>query len=86
MSSIEITIRNPSGLHARPAAQLSTFCKQFPNDVVLSGGGRTSNPKSIFSLLASGFKKGDLVTVTVAGEGAQEIAEKIVSFINSLEG
>lgn len=86
MSSQDTTIKNPTGLHARPAAQLSAFCKQFSNDIRISSEERSSNPKSIFSLLSGGYKQGEIITVEVQGENAQETAAQIVSFIDALEG
>ena len=85
MFELEIVIQNPTGLHARPAAQLSALCKSFPNTITLTSGERKANPKSIFSLLSGCFVKGDTVRVGVEGENAQEVAEKIAAFIQTLE-
>jgi len=81
----ETVIQNPTGLHARPAAQLSAFCKSFPNEISVSSGERKANPKSIFSLLGGCFKKGETVRVHVEGEDAEQVGKAIVSFIESLE-
>jgi phosphotransferase system HPr (HPr) family protein len=81
----ETVIKNPMGLHARPAAQLSAFCKSFPNEIAVSIGERKANPKSIFSLLAGGFKKGETVLVSVKGTDADEVGKQVVAFINALE-
>lgn len=85
MSSIETIVKNPTGLHARPAAQLSAFCKKFPNTVKISSGERDCNPKSIFSLLQGCFKVGDSVTIEADGDDAQSVAEQIAAFIDGLE-
>jgi phosphocarrier protein len=81
----ETVIQNPTGLHARPAAQLSALCKSFPNDITVSSGERKANPKSIFSLLGGCFKHGETIRVRVEGENAEKAGKTIVSFIESLE-
>jgi phosphocarrier protein HPr len=85
MSMMQTMVRNPSGLHARPAAQLSAFCKKYPNDIRLTCGDRTCNPKSMFSLLGGCFKAGDTVTVSVENDDTGSTAQQIVSFIAGLE-
>ncbi|MEA4938567.1 MAG: HPr family phosphocarrier protein [Christensenella sp.] len=86
MFELDTVIKNPTGLHARPAAQLSALCKSFPNEITLTSSERKANPKSIFSLLSGCFVKGETVRIGVEGENAQEIAEKIAAFIETLEG
>ena len=86
MFELDTVIKNQTGLHARPAAQLSALCKSFPNEITLTSGERKVNPKSIFSLLSGCFVKGETVRIRVEGENAQEVAVKIAAFIEALEG
>lgn len=81
----ETVIKNPTGLHARPAAQLSAFCKRFPNAITVSSGERSVNPKSIFSLLSGCFKQGETVVVGADGEDGERVAGEIAAFIDALE-
>ncbi len=82
----ETVIPNPTGLHARPAAQLSALCKSYPNAITVSSGERITNPKSIFSLLSGCFKQGEAIVVRVDGEDGERVAGEIVAFIDALEG
>lgn len=84
MFQAETTIKNPTGLHARPASQLTQLCKSFPEKITLVTGGHQVDPKSIISILAAGMKSGTTITVQVEGENEQEVGEKIVTFINGL--
>lgn len=86
MFELDTVIKNPTGLHARPAAQLSALCKSFPNEITLTSGERKANPKSIFSLLSGCFVKGETVRIRVEGENAQQVAEHVAAFIEALEG
>ncbi|MEA4934890.1 MAG: HPr family phosphocarrier protein [Lawsonibacter sp.] len=85
MTTLEVIVKNPSGLHARPAAQLSAFCKKYPNEITLSCGERACNPKSIFSLLHGCFKAGEQLLVSADGEGDAAAAREIADFIAALE-
>ena len=85
MVVLEAIVKNPTGLHARPAAQLSAFCKKYPNEIRLSCGDRSCNPKSIFSLLHGCFKVGDRLLISVDGDDGAEVAREIVDFITLLE-
>lgn len=84
MTTLKVTLKNPAGLHARPAAQLSAFCKQYSNSITISCGERSCDPKSIFSLLHGCFKAGDRLLISVDGDG-EVVAHEIVEFIVGLE-
>ena len=86
MFELDTVIKNPTGLHARPAAQLSALCKSFPNEITLTSGERKANPKSIFSLLSGCFKQGETIVVRVEGEDGERVAGEIAAFIDTLEG
>lgn len=82
----ETVINNPTGLHARPAAQFSALCKSFPNEITVACGERKVNPKSIFSLLSGCFKKGEIIRIAADGGDAERVVKELVAFINTLEG
>ena len=52
MTSEAIILPNPNGLHARPAAVLSSVAKTFKSDIRLQLGDRSANARSVTSLLA----------------------------------
>jgi phosphocarrier protein len=76
MLSASTTIRNKTGLHARPASDFVAAAKGYAARVTIR---RTADAeddavsaKSIVMLLAQGFEQGDLVTI--AADGADEVA------------
>lgn len=81
-----IVVNNETGLHARPAASLVQFVKNFDGDVEIIKDGKTANAKSIFNVMALGISKGTEITVRVNGENEQENLDKLVEFINNLDG
>lgn len=68
MLSKTVTLGNPSGLHARPAAVLVALAKTFTCDVVLQYCGKSANAKSILSVLSLGASKGAELNITVNGD------------------
>lgn len=80
----ETTVQNPTGLHARPASQLTQLCKKFPEKIAILAGDRTVDPKSIVSILMAGLKKGTAIVVQVEGENEQSVCDEVVTFIDGL--
>ncbi len=70
MFSCEITLTNPSGLHARPAALLVELAKSFSATITLQYGEKSADAKSILSVLSLGASRG--ASLTIVGEGVDE--------------
>ena len=84
MFSQDFTIKNPTGLHARPAAQLTALCKGFSEEIRLVTAKGPVNPKNILGILGAGLKDGTPIKIEVEGEHEQEVGEKIVGFLDGL--
>ena len=72
MSSVEVTIVNPLGLHARAAARFVRVASGFTSRIRVARGARTVDGKSILGLLTLAAARG--VRVTITAEGADEAA------------
>ena len=71
MTTLNTTLNNPQGLHARPA---TLFCKEasaFKSDIKLVCGDKEGNAKSLIALLAMGL---------TAGATAKHMADFIANF------
>jgi len=68
----EMTIVNPLGMHARPAAALVQTVLQFASDVHLQMNGHKVNAKSIMGLLTLEGNHGAKLRLHATGEGAAE--------------
>ena len=79
-----VLIKNPTGLHARPAANLTAFCKKYGEDIKIVFGTMEINPKSIISILSAGVKVGSEVTVRVTGPGENKVGNELVEFLQNL--
>ena len=81
----QVTILNPAGLHARPAALIVERAKAFESEVRIVKNGKAANAKSVMSLLALGAKTGDVVSVVAAGLDADAVIADIVEIMVSTE-
>ena len=64
MVSQEFTVKNPTGIHARPASMLVQLCSKMNDEIsIVTEDGKTVNPKSILSVLMGGMSKGMKITV-----------------------
>lgn len=64
---IDLTVRNPTGLHARPATVFASLAKEFTADVRVRYGDKVSNGKSLASLLKLGIEAGGVIRVMASG-------------------
>jgi phosphotransferase system HPr (HPr) family protein len=84
MISTQVTIMDPVGLHARPAALFVNLANKFSADISicnLSAEGPWVNAKSILSLLTCGVQQGDQIGIKADGSDeilAVEALEKLV--------
>ena len=58
MLSRKITIKNPSGLHLRPAGVLSQTAMKFKSDIIIEYGEKRIVAKSVLNVMAAGIKSG----------------------------
>lgn len=74
-ASVILTLINPSGLHARPAATLATALGQLDADVVVAANGKEADGASSLELLALGATKGAELIVSATGPEAQRAVD-----------
>ncbi len=77
MPSIELTITNEVGLHARPAALFVQEASKFKSEISVRNGDQEVNAKSILGVLTLGADQGCVITVTAEGEDAEAALEAI---------
>jgi multiphosphoryl transfer protein len=76
-------ITNPSGLHARPAAQVVAKLQPLDAEVTLEVNGKRADARSITAALGLGASVGDEVTITVRGPDADAALEAVLSIVTS---
>ena len=81
----ELTIINPSGLHARPAALVVDRAKGLTSTVTIEANGKSADAKSILAVLSLGATKGDVATITAHGDDAEDAIAQIAEIMESTE-
>lgn len=73
MTSCEVTIVNPLGLHARAAARFVHAASAFSARIRVARGSREIDGKSIMGLLLLSAARGSVITITASGSD-EEVA------------
>ena len=83
MVSQKVTIKNPTGLHLRPAGILCKEAMQFKSLITFQHRDNTANAKSVLSVLGACVKCGDEINFVCAGEDEQEALETLVAAVEN---
>ena len=81
--SQEIKIKNPTGLHLRPAGNLCKEAMKFKSKITFEYRGNTANAKSVLSVLGACIKSGDEITLICEGEDERKALETLIAYIES---
>ena len=84
MAERKVVVNNETGLHARPAASLVQFVKNYPGEVKIIKDGKEANAKSIFNVMSLGIAKGTEITLIAEGEDEEKFVDELVDFVNNL--
>lgn len=82
MVSQKVIIKNPTGLHLRPAGMLCKVAMQFKSLITFDFQSGRSNAKSVLSVLGACVKCGDEITVNCEGEDEKEA---LLAVVNAIE-
>jgi len=86
MRSVEVIIRNGSGLHARPAALFTEAAAQFAATVTVENLTRGKGPvdaKSTLMLLTAGVSKDHRVRLVADGPDEDAAIDALVALVDS---
>ncbi len=72
ISEKKITIKNKSGLHARPAAVFVQIANKYDSTVTIKKGKLEVNGKSIMGILMLAAGKGSQVILKIDGDDAEK--------------
>ncbi len=79
----KVVIKNPTGLHLRPAGKLSNLAAGFSCSIRICKGNQESDAKSLLALLGACIKVGDEVEFICEGDDEQEALDALLELINS---
>lgn len=85
-TSLELTVFNKVGLHARPAAQFVKKAASFKAQIQvenLSKATKAVNAKSLLSLLSISVQKDDRIRITANGEDESRAVDALRELVES---
>jgi phosphocarrier protein len=68
MRTVQLTLINPLGLHARAASKFVDVAKGYGSQITLVKDGKTVDGKSIMSLLLLGAPVGSVLELVIEGD------------------
>ena len=76
-------IKDPVGMHARPAGELAELARKFSSKIIIQANGRETFASSMIGLMKLGIVKGTEITVSANGSDAEKALEAIRRFLES---
>lgn len=81
MVRAKVTVKNPTGLHLRPAGILCKEALKFKASVNFMFGDSSNNAKSVLSVLGACVKSGDEIEFVCEGEDEEEALAAMVQIV-----
>lgn len=80
---IQLVIKNPEGLHARPAGIFAKKAAEFQSTIQVSVSGQMKSAKSIMGLMSLSLKKDQEFTLIIDGPDAESAKEALSALVNN---
>lgn len=77
MAERNVEVKNPHGLHARPAALFVQKAAAHGGAVWLGKGEKEVDAKSILSVMSLGVEPGEMITIKADGEDGEKILDSL---------
>lgn len=81
MISQKVTVKNPTGLHLRPAGILCKEAMKYKSLITFTFDGGTANAKSVLSVLGACVKCGDEIELVCEGTDEETALQALVTAI-----
>ena len=81
MISKKVTIKNPTGLHLRPAGLFCKMALEYESKITFHYRDTEGNAKSVLSVLGACIKSGDEIVLECEGSDEKEAMEAMVKAI-----
>lgn len=80
MQTFEFKVKDPDGLHARPAGLLVKCAQSCVSKITVSKSGQTADAKRLFAVMGLGVQQNDAVTFTIEGPDESSDSAKLKKF------
>ena len=83
MYQFSYTVKDPVGIHARPAGLLSKEGKKYTSTITVEKNGTEVNVLKLMALMKLGVKCGETVNVKIEGEDEAVAGPAMEAFFNA---
>ena len=83
MYQFSYTVKDPVGIHARPAGLLSKEGKKYTSTITIEKNGTEVNVLKLMALMKLGVKCGETVNVKIEGEDEAVAGPAMEAFFNA---
>ena len=84
MMQFEHTVKDPLGIHARPAGQIAKLAKGYADTVItITKNGNVAKASQLMKLMGLGVKQGDVVTIKAEGANEDAAIIALSDFFNN---
>lgn len=80
MKEFYYTVKDPVGIHARPAGMLAKRAKEFSSEIMIEKDGKSASATRLMSVMGLCIRCGDRIRVTVSGEDEETAARELERF------
>lgn len=83
MKQFEYTVKDPQGIHARPAGLFVKAAAAHACAVTITKGDKTVDAKRIMAVMGLGIKQGETILVKADGDGEDAAAKELEAFLKA---
>ncbi|MGN0297681.1 MAG: HPr family phosphocarrier protein [Lachnospiraceae bacterium] len=80
MKSVTYTIKDPIGIHARPAGLLVKEAKKYESIITMSANGQSADVRKLMLIMQMAVKVGTEVTISAEGPDEETAIQGILEF------
>lgn len=85
MQKADFTLKNESGLHARPATLFEEKAQSFRSEIMIEKDGEIFDGKSIIDILCAAAAMGETITITADGDDEDAALASMLALMESFD-
>lgn len=79
----KVLVKNKSGIHLRPATELSKIAGKLKSKITIYANDKTIDPKSLLILMSAGIKQGTEIEIECDGDSEIDDLNELIEAIES---
>lgn len=82
MKDFNVVVKDPSGIHARPAGLLVKEISKYESTIRIELNDKVADAKRIFAVMGLGAKCGDKLRIVIDGKDEQQASTELKAFFD----